>query len=305
MRTHLSLLDTHFVADRVLTALPATAAAISTTSVSALTLLNGLAGGASQQIAFNAVRAQAESITLARSEALPFANVALASASLGLLGKIDLIARSASLADLAAANAERHLLNRRVTEELARIAQVATCLHARLSTVKAGIRLDWAERFSQFDNVGDLGDLSTLPHFAELDRDDREDVHDLAAWLRRRVDASQPRAVALMAALVRVCVLAASHSPAGQLLTGRLVRPVPIHPGVRFEVQPSLPDRLRVGMKVQLMDPAVSASLGATRIAAHAVVADIVGGIAHVSVTQTVQAGFTPSARSTVNFLLG
>ncbi|MDR7271947.1 hypothetical protein J2X20_004621 [Pelomonas saccharophila] len=305
MRAHLSLLDTHFVADRVLTALPASAAAINATSVSALTLLNGLAGGASQQIAFNAVRAQAESVTLARSEALPFAGAALSSASLGLVGKIDLIARSASLADLAAANAERNLLNRRVTEELARIAQVATCLHARLSEVRAGIRLDWAERFSQFDSVGDLGDLSTLPHFAELDRDDREDIRDLASWLRRRVDANQPRAVALMAALVRVCVLAASHSPAGQLLTGRLVRPVPIHPGVRFEVQPSLPDRLRVGMKVQLMDPVLDAAAGVNRIAAHAVVADIVGGIAHVSVTQTVQAGFTPSARSTVNFLLG
>lgn len=305
LRAHLSLLDTHFVADRVLTALPLTASAITATNVSALTLLNGLAGGASQQIAFNAVRAQAESVNLARSEALPFAAVALSSASLGLVGKIDLIARSASLADLAAANAERNLLNRRMTEEIARIAQVATCLHARLSTVRAGIRLDWAERFSQFDSVGDLGDLSTLPHFGELERDDREDIRDLASWLRRRVDANQPRAVALMAALVRVCLLAASHSPAGQLLTGRLVRPIPIHPGVRFEVQPSLPDRLRVGMKVQLMDPVLSASLGVNRIAAHAVVADIVGGIAHVSVTQTVQAGFTPSARSTVNFLLG
>ncbi|KQV47965.1 hypothetical protein ASC95_18450 [Pelomonas sp. Root1217] len=305
LRAHLSLLDTHFVADRVLTALPLTASAITATNVSALTLLNGLAGGASQQIAFNAVRAQAESVNLARSEALPFAAVALSSASLGLVGKIDLIARSASLADLAAANAERNLLNRRMTEEIARIAQVATCLHARLSTVRAGIRLDWAERFSQFDSVGDLGNLSTLPHFGELERDDREDIRDLASWLRRRVDANQPRAVALMAALVRVCLLAASHSPAGQLLTGRLVRPIPIHPGVRFEVQPSLPDRLRVGMKVQLMDPVLSASLGVNRIAAHAVVADIVGGIAHVSVTQTVQAGFTPSARSTVNFLLG
>ncbi|KQV92613.1 hypothetical protein [Pelomonas sp. Root1237] len=305
MRAHLRLLDTHFVADRVLTALPLTATAITSSSFSALTLFNGLAGGASQQVAFNAVRAQAESVSLARSEALPFAAVALSSASLGLVGKIDLIARSASLADLAASNAERNLLNRRVTEELARIAQVATCLHARLSTVRAGIRLDWAERFSQFDTVGDLGDLSTLPHFAELDRDDREDIRDLASWLRRRADASQPRAVALMAALVRVCLLAASHSPAGQLLTGRLVRPIPIHPGVRFEVQPSLPDRLRVGMKVQLMDPVLDASHGVARIAAHAVVADIVGGIAHVSVTQTVQAGFTPSARSTVNFLLG
>ena len=228
------------------------------------------------------------------------------SASLGLVGKIDLIARSASLADLAAANAERNLLNRRVTEEISRIAQVATCLHARLSTVRAGIRLGLGRALQPVRHRWATWAICRrCPHFGELERDDREDIRDLASWLRRRVDASQPRAVALMAALVRVCLLAASHSPAGHLLTGRLVRPIPIHPGVRFEVQPSLPDRLRVGMKVQLMDPVLSASLGANRIAAHAVVADIVGGIAHVSVTQTLQAGFTPSPRSTVKLPAG
>jgi hypothetical protein len=304
MRAHLSLLDTHFMADRVLSVLPSSAAAIGSTSVSAMTLLSGLAGNTSQQLAFNAVRAQADSVSLARSEALPFAQAALAG-NLGLVGKLNLIARSASLAELAAAATERTVLNRRIGDEIARIAAIATCLHARLSAVRAAIRLEWAERFSQFDSAGDLGDLAMLPRMSELPRDDREDIRELAAWLRRRVAPDNPRAVALMNALVRVCVLAASHSPAGQLLTGRLVRPLPIHPGVRFEVQPALPERLRIGMQVQLLDPALDAALGgAPRIAAHAVVADIVGGIAHVSVTQTLQPGFTPSARASVQFRL-
>jgi hypothetical protein len=234
---------------------------------------------------------------------LPLAQAALVG-NIGLLGKIALIARSASLADLAGAAAERNLLNRRVTDELARISAVATCLHARLSTVRAAIRLDWAERFSQFDNVGDLGDLSNLPRFAELPRDERDDIRELAAWLRRRADANNPRATALLNDLVRVCLLAASHSPAGTLLTGRLLRPVPLHPGIRFEVQPALPDRLRIGMQVQLFDPAFTTAQGATRIAAQAVVEDIVAGVAQVKVLQAAQAGWTPSARASVQFLL-
>ena len=57
-------------------------------------------------------------------------------------------------------------------------------------------------------------------------------------------------------------------------------------------------------MRVQLIDPLVNVAVGATRIAAQAVVEDIVAGVAHVQVMQTVQAGFTPSARASVQFLL-
>jgi hypothetical protein len=303
VRAHLALLDSHLAADRVLAALGPVSAAVAVTSVSATTLAAGLAGSGSQKTAFDAVRVQAEVIGRVRAQAQQAAGLALGAAaavSMGLVEKIGLIARGAALADLAAAAAGRDELNRRVTAELGRIAQVATCLHARLSGVRAAVRLDWAERFSQFDAVGDLGDLSTLPHMAELPRDDCTDIVELAAWLRGRADRDNPRAVALMATLVRVCVLAASHSPAGQLLTGRLVRPVPLNPGVRFEVQPTVADRLRVGMAVRLLDPA----LGTAAVAAQAVVADVIGGIAHVQVTQVVRPGFVPGTRASVQFHL-
>lgn len=300
VRAHLALLDSHGAADRVLAALPA---AVTVTSVSATTLAAGLAGSLSQKSAFDAVRAQADVVSRVRAQAQQAAGLALGAAAavnMGLVEKIGLIARGAALADLAAVAAGRDALNSRVTAELGRITQVATCLHARLSGVRAAVRLDWAERFSQHDAVGDLGDLSTLPRMAELPRDDRTDIVELAAWLRGRADRDNPRAVALMATLVRVCVLAASHSPAGQLLTGRLVRPVPLNPGVRFEVQPAVADRLRVGMAVRLLDPA----LGAAAVAAQAVVADVIGGIAQVQVTQVVRPGFVPGARASVQFHL-
>ncbi len=301
VRAHLALLDSHLAADRVLAALPA---GVTVTNVSATTLTAGLAGSLSQKCAFDALRVQADVVGRVRAQAQQAAGLALGAAvSMGLVEKIGLIARGAALADLAAAAAGRDELNRRVTVELARIAQVATCLHARLSGVRAAVRMDWAERFSQFDAVGDLGDLSTLPHMAGLPRDDRTDIVELAAWLRGRADRDNPRAVALMATLVRVCVLAASHSPAGQLLTGRLVRPVPLNPGVRFEVQPSvahLAERLRVGMAVRLLDPA----LGDSAVAAQAVVADVVGGIAQVQVTQVLRPGFVPGAKASVHFHL-
>lgn len=303
VRAHLALLDSHGAADRVLAALNPVSAAVTVTSVSATTLAAGLAGSLSQKTAFDALRVQADVIGRVRAQAQQAAGIALGAAAavnMGLVEKIGLIARGAALADLAAVAAGRDDLNRRVTAELGRIAQVATCLHARLSGVRAAVRLDWAERFSQHDAVGDLGDLSTLPRMAELPRDDRTDIVELAAWLRGRADRDNPRAVALMATLVRVCVLAASHSPAGQLLTGRLVRPVPLNPGVRFEVQPAVADRLRVGMAVRLFDPA----LGAAAVAAQAVVADVIGGIAQVQVTQVLRPGFVPGARASVQFHL-
>jgi hypothetical protein len=98
---------------------------------------------------------------------------------------------------------------------------------------------------------------------------------------------------------VRVCVLAASHSPAGRLLTGRLERPEPLHPGTRFDIRPTLPDQLRIGMRVHLIDPAIDPE----RIAVHAVVEDIVAGVARAAVAQALRPGFTPSARASARFL--
>lgn len=245
-----------------------------------------------------ALKAQGDSVGQARAAALPQLQAAL-QAGAGLRLKVDAFARSAGLADLLAAAAERSELQRRAAQEFERIEAVASCLHARLSQVRAAIRLQWAERFSRFDAVRgelDLGDLGALPRFAELPRELREDIVELAGWLRGRADRAQAQAVALMADLVRVCVLAASHSPAGELVSGRIVRPLPLNPGLRLEVRPLLPDRVRVGMAVQFFD--------AERLTARAVVEDLAGGIASVKVTQTSSAHLATSLATAVHFVV-
>ena len=249
------------------------------------------------QVAFAASSAQFAVASQARLAALPQAQAALGG-GVGLVAKLALIGRAASLHDLLAGALAQTALQRRAAEEFERIEAVASCLHARLSGVRAALRLEWAEQFSQFDAARgalDLGDLTTLPRFGELPAEQREDLRELAAWLRGRADAGNPRAVAALADLVRVCVLAASLSPVGEIVAGRVVRPLPLRPGVMLDVRPLLPDKLRIGMQVRLFD--------ADRVAGSAVVADIVDGVAAVQITQATVAGFVPTAATAVQFL--
>jgi len=284
LRPHLQLLDRPVLADRLIAALRP-AVAMSFTAMASTTVM---------QASFSAVQAPAEQVQQARAVALPQLQASLSS-GVALASKIALIGKVASIADLLAAAPERGELQRRVAAEFERIAAIAGCLHARLSGVRAGIRLEWAERFSQFDGTQDLGDLTGLPRFTELPRDDREDIRELAVWLRGRVDRSNARAVALMADLLRVCLLAASHSPVGEIISGRIVRPVPLNPGIRLDVRPLLPQKVRLGMAVQLFE--------AGQISAHAVVEDLVDGVAALRITQTLTANAQTSLATAVHFI--
>jgi hypothetical protein len=284
VRKQLQLIDQPLLADRLIAALqPSPAVAVQSPSLA-------------PQASLLALSAQQHSVTLARQSALPLAQAAL-QGGVGLLAKVELIGRAASVSDLLAA-AERSELQRRAAQEFERIEAVASCLHARLSGVRAAIRLQWAESLSQFDAARgqlDLSDLSTLPRFGELAREQREDIRELAAWLRSRADRNNPQAVALLADLVRACVLAASHSPSGELVTGRIVRPLPLNPGLRLEVRPLLPERVRVGMQLQFLD--------AQQVTARAVVEDLAGGVASVRVTQTMSLNVQTSLATAVHFL--
>lgn len=176
------------------------------------------------------------------------------------------LARVASLADLASM-VEHAILSRRAVQEYERVAQVASCLHARLGEVKPALRMLWAERFSQFDAPVDLGDLSLLPRFGEVPAELREEIVELATWLRGRAARDEPRAQALINDLLRVCLLAASHSPVNEIVTGRVLRPLPLFPGTLVPIRPSLLDKVRLGQTVQFFD--------AGRLAATAVVDDL------------------------------
>jgi hypothetical protein len=286
LRAQLRLIDQPVFADRLIASLQPVALAPVFAGANTLQRASALMASAHD-----------DSVLQFRSLALPQAQAALQSGA-SLRSKVDLIARAASIGDLLREAVGRSELQRRAAQEFERIEAIAGCLHARLSQVRAALRLQWAEQFSQFDAARgqlDLGDLSTLPRFGELPREQREDISELAGWLRGRADRGNAQAMALLADLVRVCLLAASHSPSGELLTGRLVAPRPLNPGLVLQVRPLLPERVRIGMAVQFFD--------AGRSAATAVVDDLAGGIASVRITHTASLNLATSVATAVHFV--
>lgn len=290
IRRHLVLLDQPLLADRFIATLrPLTALA-------AVSAVSAVSAASTQAITQAAAQSHSSSVLQVRASLLPGLQAALSS-STPLQTQLTRIAEVASVADLMGTLQAHSELQRRSNQTLAQIEAVASCLHARLSGVRAALRLQWAEQFGQLDTVGDLGDLSGLPRFGELPRDDREDISALARWLRARADASNPRAVALVRDLVRVCLLAAAHAPSNQLITGRLLRPLPLFPGIRFDVLPSVLGQVRLGMTAHVFEAGV--------LTARAVVDDLGAGQAMLRVTHTPTAGVLPSAAAVVHFVNG
>ena len=191
-----------------------------------------------------AVQAQAGIITQVRAEALP----ALSVTATSLASRRLQVAQLASLADLASI-VENAFVSRSAAQEYERIATIAGCLHARLGDVRPALRLVWAERFSQFDTAPDLGDFSMLPRIGEEPEDLREDIIELAGWLRGRAARDIPRAQALINDLLRVCLLTASHSPVNEIVTGRVLRPLPLLPGTLVPIKPFLFDKVPWGCR--------------------------------------------------------
>jgi len=184
-----------------------------------------------------------------------------------------------SLGDLIDGNHGRMGASQQAAAELEMIARVATCLYVNFSGVPAGIRLDWAERFSQFDTAVNLRNLYSLPRFGELDYSERHTLQRLVDWLYGRIDASFSDALDMISDLVRVAILAASHAPVDQLIGGYLPEPVTVRPGSRIRVVADL-SRVRVGMAVSMV------SAGATLVRGK--VADISGGEVTAEVLTTV-----------------
>jgi len=174
-----------------------------------------------------------------------------------------------SLGDLIDGSHGRMGASQRAANELAMIARVATCLYVRFSAVPAGIRLDWAERLSQYDAPVDLRNLYSLPRFGEMEYIERHTMQRLVDWLYSRINGEVSDARHLIADLIRVALLSASHAPVNQLIAGYLPAPVMVRPGSRVQVTVDL-TRVRIGMAVSMV------AAGATLVRGR--VADISGG---------------------------
>ncbi len=188
---------------------------------------------------------------------------------LGWQESIQRVPEVISLGDLIDGSHGRMAASRRASDEMAMFAQVSTCLYLRFSAVPAGIRLDWAERLSQYDAPVNLRNLYSLPRFGEMDYIERHNLQRLVDWLYSRIVADYSEAQEMVSDLIRVALLCASHAPVNQLIAGHLPAPVTVRPGSRVNVTVDL-TRVRVGMAVSMV------SAGATLVRGR--VADISGG---------------------------
>jgi len=240
--------------------------------------------------------AQSEAVGAARSAAL-----SLSAVQLTRLGWQDLhatLARVVSLGDLIDGAQGRTLAARNAADFFERYTRVCACLHAGFSSVPAIIRLGWAETLSQFDAAPNLRNLASLSRFAELDTELRRRLQTFVDWLfdqiHPQLGTQEPRAVALVNDVVRMCLLLASHAPVGRIVSGRLPRPVVARPGLRIPFVPVQAGTLRIGMQAVVYR-------GET-IVARAVVEDLAGGEALATVTSTVEPSVSLDASVRVQF---
>jgi hypothetical protein len=178
--------------------------------------------------------------------------------------------------------------------EMNDIFRIAACLHDRLDNVLPIIRLQWAERLSQFDAVTPLRVLASLPRWDDIEYLDRVEMQTFVDWLFGRVDEKIPAAYSLINTLVRVCILLASHSPVNQIIAGVVLQPAPLRFGGLVLINV---DHTRVfrGMAVQFKD--------AAGVMAQAVVDDLAVGKASVRITKTYKEEIVLSAGSPVEFI--
>ncbi|GIV76626.1 MAG: hypothetical protein KatS3mg050_1020 [Litorilinea sp.] len=198
-----------------------------------------------------------------------------------------------SLGDLSDADHGHADVAQEATAHLDEIAQIATCLYGHFGDVSAAIRLNWAERLSQFDAPVRLEDLSILPRWGEVDRLARREMQALVDWLYDNIDRRQPDALGLMDDLVRVCILLASHAPVHQIVAGRVQQPTRAQVGTRVKVavQPG---------KVAIGTPALI--YANNQVVAEAVVDDLLGGQAVTRVIKTLHANIQIDQGASVHF---
>ena len=178
---------------------------------------------------------------------------------------------------------------------LKQLSQVATCLHARFAAVRPALRLDWAERLSQFDEPVNLRTLTNLPRWGEIDDLGRRELQSLVDWLFQQFSSNQTEAIDFGSDLVRLSLLLACHAPVNQIISGRVLKPTTVRPNDRLQISMD-PLQVRIGMSVLVYS-------NLNTVVAHGIVDDLNGGLAIAKITQTTQVNLALSESSRVQFL--
>jgi hypothetical protein len=199
-----------------------------------------------------------------------------------------------ALSDLLDGPHQRSDVARQVNREIDLITQVCGCLHASFSDVLPQIRVQWAERLSQYDDPINLRQLASLPRWDQIPYLERRQMQELVDWLYSRIDAKQADAIALMHDLIRICILLASHAPISQIIAGRVSKPTTLRPGGRVELTID-PNKIRVGMSVLLYG-------ASNQVIAEGRVADLSANQATATITRTRQPQGQVEANARVQF---
>lgn len=175
------------------------------------------------------------------------------------------------------------------------ISRIAACLHEAFSEVLPAIRLDWAERLSQFDATPRLRNLAGLPRWGELEYETRRQLQAYADWLFGQMKAGDGGAEGLINDLVHMCLLLASHAPVNRIISGRLPAPVTAVPGIRLPIRVADGLKLRVGMQALVYQ--------ADRVVARARVDDLASTEVSTTVLQVQGSRLELAAETRVQFV--
>ncbi len=188
-------------------------------------------------------------------------------ASLGWQGARAQVEQVVSLGDLIDGEHGRGDVAQKAAALFDDVSRIAACLHEGFSSVLPTIRLDWAERMSQFDVAPRLRNLASLPRWGEIAYAERRQMQAAVDWLFGQLRPGVAEAESLMNDVVRMCLLLASHAPINRIVSGRLPAPVTAIPGVRIPIRVTEVGKLRVGMQALVYQ--------AERVVARATVDDV------------------------------
>jgi hypothetical protein len=250
------------------------------------------AGGKLGQGVFKAFTAQQQSLSTMRARTAQLDVSVLA--GLGWQQSRQQAEELLSLGDLLDAGHGRTDVAQAAAREIEQVARVAACLYAGVGEVLPRIRLEWAERLSQYDAPVTLRNLATLPRWGEIEFLDRREMQGLVDWLYSRMDAARPEGIGLMSDLVRVCILLASHAPVSQIIAGHVPKPTVVVPGKRIDLKVDL-SKVRVGMHVLMYDQQT--------VVARGVVQDLASGLAAAHVVETFRPSITLDTGARVQFM--
>jgi hypothetical protein len=205
----------------------------------------------------------------------------------------DLVPDYVSLGDLTDVGHLQPDVSRFATAEIDNVLKVASSLYSDFGAVLPAIRLGWAERLIQIEDSIILANLSSLPRWGEVPILERKEMQALIDWLYSRINVSVPEALAHVNDLVKVCILLASHAPVAEIIAGSVIRPTPIVPGNRIDLNADLA-RVRIGMHVLMYS--------GNKTVAHGVVENLASGQATARVLTAVAKNITLDRHAKVHF---